>query len=156
MSNPEKRAPILVLGIGNILLRDEGVGVRLIEAMRGMALPPGVELVDGGTAGADLLDIISNRRKVFVIDAVDAGLEPGAILRLHVEDLASAGRPLVSLHEIALTEALAAAQIIGSMPDEVIIWGVQPKSVSPDDTLSEEVASAMPQLIERIIAELAR
>lgn len=154
MSDPEHRAPILVLGIGNTLLRDEGVGVRVIEAMREMALPPGVELVDGGTAGADLLDIISNRRKVIVIDAVDAGLEPGTILRLHVEDLASAGRPLVSLHEIALTETLAAARIIGSMPDEVIIWGIQPKDLRPGDVLSAEVASAVPRLVKRVLVDL--
>ncbi|MDM8006215.1 MAG: HyaD/HybD family hydrogenase maturation endopeptidase [Phycisphaerae bacterium] len=153
MGNLENQAPILILGIGNILLRDEGVGVRVIEAMRGMDLPPGVELVDGGTAGADLLDIISDRRKVIVIDAVDAGLEPGTILRLHVEDLADAGRPLVSLHEIALTETLAAARIIGSMPDEVIIWGIQPKDLSPGDILSAEVVSAVPRLIERVLVE---
>lgn len=154
MNGLEKRAPILVLGIGNILLRDEGVGVRVIEAMREMALPPGVELVDGGTAGADLLDIISDRRKVIVIDAVDAGLEPGTILRLRAEDLASARRPPVSLHEIALAETLAAARIIDSMPDELIIWGIQPKDLRPGDVLSTQVASSVARLIEHILLEL--
>ncbi|MGQ9649863.1 MAG: HyaD/HybD family hydrogenase maturation endopeptidase [Phycisphaerae bacterium] len=154
MSGFEKRAPILVLGVGNILLRDEGVGVRVIEAMREMAMPPGVEVVDGGTAGADLLDIISDRHKVIVVDAMDAGLEPGTILRLRAEDLASAGRPLISLHELALTETIAAAQIVGSMPDELIIWGIQPKDIRPGDVLSAQIASSVPRLIEQILLEL--
>ena len=66
------RWPIVVLGIGNILLRDEGVGVRVAEQMLSINLPREVEVVDGGTAGADLLDVICNRRKVIIIDAVDA------------------------------------------------------------------------------------
>ncbi len=75
------RHPVLVLGIGNILLRDEGVGVRVIEKLQLMDLPDGVEVVDGGTAGADLLDVIAEREKVIVIDATDVNAEPGGIVR---------------------------------------------------------------------------
>ena len=68
-SDYAQRAPILILGIGNILLRDEGVGVRVVEALRGRALPDTVELVDGGTGGADLLEVVADRRVVIVVDA---------------------------------------------------------------------------------------
>ncbi len=83
MSAACSRRSILILGIGNILLRDEGVGVRVIEQMQTMRLPDDVELVDGGTAGADLLDVLAERRKVIVIDAVQADCEPGECASIH-------------------------------------------------------------------------
>ena len=68
--------PVLVLGIGNILLRDEGVGVRVIEALGSHKLPAGVERADGGTAGADLVDLLADRRKVIVVDAIEGAWPP--------------------------------------------------------------------------------
>lgn len=154
MSNPENRPPILVVGIGNILLRDEGVGVRVIEAMREIALPPGVEVVDGGTAGADLLDIISDRRKVIVIDAMDANAEPGTIRHLRVEELAGGTGAGVSLHEIGFLETLAMARHMDSAPIEVSILGVQPKEVCPGDRLTEELTAVVPRVVRMILDEL--
>jgi hydrogenase maturation protease len=154
MSSPENRAPILVLGIGNILLRDEGVGVRAIEAMRTLNLPPEVELVDGGTGGADLLDIVCDRRKVIVVDAMDAGATPGTILRLAVKDLADADRPGISLHEIGLLETLAMARHLASAPAEVCVFGIQPGEIGPGDTLTEVMLAAIPTVIEMVLAEL--
>jgi len=75
------RTPILVLGIGNILLRDEGIGVRVIEALGQQQLPAQVELVDGGTAGADLLDILSDRQVVIIVDAAVFDAPPGTLLK---------------------------------------------------------------------------
>ena len=77
----KRRCPILVLGIGNILLCDEGVGVRVIEALQTMELPATVEVFDGATAGVDLLDVLADRRKVIVIDAVQADGPCGAVFR---------------------------------------------------------------------------
>ncbi len=156
MSSPETRPPILILGIGNILLRDEGVGVRVIEAMGDMTLPPEVELVDGGTAGADLLDVIADRRKVIVIDAMNADVEPGTILRLGVEDLAAPASPDVSLHEIGLLESLSMARHLGCAPQEVVIFGVRPAEVRPGDTLSDSLVAALPRIIALINEELGR
>lgn len=156
MSVPESRSPILVLGIGNILLRDEGVGVRVIETMRALDLPPGVEVADGGTAGADLLDVICDRRKVIVVDAMDADAEPGTILRLDIESLDGPDRPGVSLHEIGLVETLAMARSIGSGPDEICVFGIQPREIRPGDTLTEEMVAIIPEVIELILAETRR
>lgn len=154
MSGLENRAPILVLGIGNILLRDEGVGVRAIEAMQGMTLPPGVELVDGGTAGADLLDIISDRRKVIVIDAMEADVEPGTIVRMGIDDLAGPAACGVSLHEIGLLETLAMTRHLGTAPQEVVIIGISPAEVTAGDTLTERVLAALPHVIEQVLREI--
>ena len=92
------RPPVLVLSIGNILLRDEGLGAAVIEVLSGMELSDGVELLDGGTGGADLLDIICDRRKLVVIDAIGAGLPSGSIVRLTPDDLQANPGQIRSLH----------------------------------------------------------
>ncbi len=148
------RAPVLVMGIGNILLRDEGVGIRVIEAMRGMDLPPGVELVDGATGGLDLIDVVAGRRKVIVIDAAQADVEPGTVMRMRPEDLAPPGDGSIPQHEMGLLETLKAAETLGSSPREVVIFGIQTKEVCWGLDLSDELAAVVPQVIQLVIAEL--
>ena len=146
--------PILVLGLGNILLRDEGVGVRVVEAMERVDLSPGVEIIDGATAGFDLIDVLADRRKVIVIDAIDGQCEPGTVIRLTPEDLVPQGNRGVSLHEMGLLEALTAAGQLGVAPDEVVIFGVRPNNVSCGLDLSLEIARLVPAIIELVLAEL--
>lgn len=148
-------APVLVLGLGNILLRDEGVGVRVVEALRGRALPAGIDLADGGTAGLDLLDLVADRQKVVVIDAIAGPQPPGTVLRLTPDQLAApAGRP-ASVHEAGLLEALAAARHLGCAPREVVILGVRPQEVSCGLELSPALARLLPRIAELVLAELA-
>ena len=146
--------PILVLGLGNILLRDEGIGVRVVEAMGSVNLSPGVEIIDGATAGFDLIDLLADRRKVIVIDAIDGQCEPGTVLRLNPEDLVPQDSRGVSLHEMGLLEALTAARQLGVAPDEVVIIGVQPNDVSCGLDLSPEMARLVPAIIGLVLAEL--
>ena len=156
MSTSSERRPVLVLGIGNILLGDEGIGVRVIEAMQAMDLPADVELVDGGTAGADLLDVLSDRRKVIVIDAMDADCAPGTVVRLTVDDLLPDSSGGISLHEVGLLATLTMARHLGSAPDEVILLGVKPKKLELGLELSEELAALVPKIIQLVLAELNR
>lgn len=146
--------PTLILGIGNILLQDEGVGVRVIEAMQQMELPDEVELVDGGTAGADLVDIIADRRKLIVVDAIDAGSRPGTILRLAADDLAPEPEAAISLHQLGLAESLAMASQLDCAPQDVVIFAVQPGRIAPGLELSAEVAAVVPAVVEAVMAEL--
>ena len=155
MTDSVERAPILVLGIGNILLQDEGVGVRAAEAFQLSGPPLGVEVVDGGTGGADLLDIISDRRKLIVIDAMQADFEPGTVLRLMVDDLVGAARHRISLHEIGLLDTLEMARHLAAAPQEVVIFGVQPAQIRPGDYLQPAVAAAIPRIVELVRAECA-
>ena len=145
--------PILILGIGNILLKDEGVGVRVIEAMAQMALPPDVEAIDGGTGGADLLDIIANRRKLIVIDAADADVEPGTVLKLGADDLANQSKESISLHEFGLAETLFAAAQLKCLPKEVVIFGVKPFEVGYGTELTPPIAAIIPRLVNLALAE---
>jgi len=152
--------PILVLGIGNILLKDEGAGVHAVRdltarAERGrLALPDDVELCDGGTFGIDLLDTIANRRKVIVIDAVRADAAPGTVLRFTAADLAQREEADLSLHQVGLFETLAMARQLGCAPEEVVIFGIVPATLESGLELSPEVAAVVPKVVELVLAEL--
>ncbi len=149
-------SPILVLGVGNILLRDEGVGVHVVRALQDVALPAGVELYDGGTAGFALIDVLANRQKVIVIDAVDAGRPAGTVLRLTPRDLGDQPGVKLSLHEVSFAETLRAAEQLGLAPREVVILGVQPQTVAYGLDLSPQIAGLIPQIVELVRAELER
>lgn len=148
--------PTLILGIGNILLRDEGVGVRAVEAMRHEPLPDGVELLDGGTSGADLIDDVADRARLIVIDAVDADARAGTLFRLGLDDLLARADGPISLHEFGLLETLQAARHLGCAPREVVIFGVQPQQTHPGLDLSETVAAVLPRVIDLALAEARR
>jgi len=154
MSDAQGRHPVLVLGIGNILLRDEGVGVRVIEQMRKMHLPDDVELVDGGTAGADLLDVLAERRKVIVIDAVQADCEPGIVLRFTADDLVRPEGVGMSLHELGLGEALTMTSQLGCAPKDVVVFGIKSKDIGCGLELSEEIAASVAKVINLILEEI--
>ncbi len=146
--------PTLVLGLGNLLLRDEGVGVRVVQALERTRLPPGVEVVDGATAGLTLVDTLVGRRKVIVIDAFAGHHPPGTVSRLLPADLAPCPARGVSLHEVGFLEALAATRHLGAAPEEVVIFGVQPQNVACGLELSAEVAQCVPEVVELVLAEV--
>jgi len=156
MNETQGRRPILVLGIGNILLRDEGVGVRVIEQMQKMHLGDEVELVDGGTAGADLLAVLAQRRRIIVIDAVQADCEPGTVLRFTAEDLVRPEGVGMSLHEVGLGQALMMTKQLGCAPEDVVVFGIKPKDLGCGLELSQETASSVPKVIELVLAEMVR
>lgn len=149
-----QRCSTLVLGLGNILLRDEGVGVRVVQALERLALPPDVELFDGATAGLDLLDVLADRRKVIVIDAIAGDSAPGTVLRLTPADLVPhPGRP-VSLHEVGFVETLTMARHLGIAPAQVVVLGVKPYDIACGLDLSPEIARLVPRLMELVLAEV--
>ena len=147
--------PRLVLGIGNLLLGDEGVGVRIIEAIRERAMPEDVEAADGGTGGADLVDLMAGRRKVIIVDAAEFDGRPGDILRFTAADLSPREGIGLSLHDLGLAEALTMMRRLGCEPEEVVIFGVKPKDMSPGLDLTAEVAAAVPKVVELVLAELS-
>ena len=124
MCSPGTRAalkPILVLGIGNLLMRDDGLGVHAARRFQALELPDSVEIFEGGTAGLDLLDVVAHRKKVIVVDAVRAPRSPGACVRLPLDPLAPPPPGGLSIHHLGiLSYRIATVEIvhrIGRDPD---------------------------------------
>jgi len=152
---PADTRPILVLGLGNLLLRDEGVGVHVVRALdAGPPLPPDVEVLDGATAGFGLIDILSGRRKVIVIDAIEATCAPGSVVRLTIDDLVPTSSTPLSLHEVGFLEALTATARLGVAPQDIVIFGVRPAVVDYGLELSPTVAALLPRIVQLVLREL--
>jgi len=120
-----------------------------------MRLPDNVELIDGGTAGADLLDALAERKKVIVIDAVQADCEPGTVLRFTADDLTQPDGVGMSLHELGLGEALTMTRQLGCAPEDVVVFGIKPKDISCGLELSEQISASIPRVVELVLAEIA-
>lgn len=116
----------LVLGLGNLVHSDDGVGVHLIGRLsEDPRVPSGVELLDGGTHGLNLLSRISGLRRLLVVDAVNVGQEPGTVVR--IEGAALNGLPgKPSVHQLGFADLMTALQLIGGAPEEIVVLGVQP------------------------------
>jgi hydrogenase maturation protease len=146
---------ILVLGVGNVLLRDEAIGVRVVEKLQETySFSPNVDLMDGGTLGLSLLDPIYRSDYVIVVDAVQNGQEPGTLYRLPAEELNKRLKFKNSLHQLDLVETLVYAEMMGKRPDAVII-GVEPADISPWGTeMTEIVQSRLPEMCSRVLREI--
>jgi hydrogenase maturation protease len=152
-----QKPPRLILGVGNLLLRDEGVGVHVISALRDRELPDDVELCDGGTASFDLLDTLAGRRQVIIIDAVRTGSDPGTIFRFTPEDISVSREQITSLHQVGLLETLDLVDhLLDFAPERVIILGIEPKEIGWGLELSAEIEAALPKVIELIMSELEK
>ncbi len=145
----------VVIGLGNPMRGDDGVGIRVIEALAGLALPDGVEVVDGGTQGLGIVSLMEGRQRVIVVDAADVGRAPGEFLRFTPAEANLLGDDQhLSVHGAGLRDALLLAQVLQVLPDEVVILGVQPANLDWDDDLSPEVEAAIPQIVACILDEL--
>jgi hydrogenase maturation protease len=152
--NLEKKMKIMILGIGNILMKDEGVGVRVIEYMKNLDLPKEIELMDGGTSTPLLFPYFTEINHLIVIDAVKGKMPPGSIYRLKLEDLLPPGETSVSLHDLGLIDALHMAAQIGKQPKTVTIFGIEPKEIDWGMSLSPEIKALLPRMAKLVLAEI--
>lgn len=143
---------ILIVGIGNLLYRDDGIGAWVIQEMKKMELPDHIELLDMGTSTMDLIYHLEGMRKLVVIDAMKAGGRPGTIYRSKPEDLLPKEEQPVSLHDIGLLETLDMAKKKG-MEIETVVIGVEPEILDWGMELSETVKMKIPALIEAVLKE---
>ena len=148
-------ASILVLGLGNVLLRDDGVGVRVVESLQQhFAFPATVALLDGGTLGLDLLPWLDGLQGLVVVDAVAFGRAPGQISHLEGADVRECLHLKMSPHQVGLRDLLAAASLLGRKPARVVLWGAEPERLDPGTELSPTVAGALPALRQAVVNEL--
>lgn len=146
---------VTLLGLGNILLTDEGVGVWAVrEVARRFRLPPAVEVVDGGTAGLDLLPYVEDREHLLVVDAVQFQREPGFMGWLEGEEVLAGGGAQASLHHLGLREVLGAAMLLDRAPKEVLLLGVQPHLLTTGVGLSPLLQARLPEVVGEIVARL--
>jgi hydrogenase maturation protease len=144
----------LVLGLGNLVHADDGVGVHAIERLqKDTRVPEGVTMIDGGTHGLGLLPYVAGYERVLVIDAVDVGEKPGTLIRL--EGRAVENMPgKASVHQLGFADMLVGLKLLGERPPEVIVIGVQPQSTEWSAELTPTVQQAMDELADVVIAQL--
>ncbi|MCF6290152.1 MAG: HyaD/HybD family hydrogenase maturation endopeptidase [Desulfobacterales bacterium] len=148
---------ILVLGIGNVLLMDEGVGVKAVEELdRRYSFPQGVELLDGGTSGIELLTHIRNRDAVIIIDAMTWGRRPGSVGRVEGRDVPAAFLTRISPHQLGLSDLLAAAMLTDELPGHLVLFGVEPQFLEAGFSLSPAVTANFEKLLTAVLDELRR
>ena len=146
---------ITVLGIGNILLQDEGFGVRIVEELhRRFLFPDDVQVLDGGTLGMDLLRFISGSEKLLVVDAIAGSGPPGSFYRLAGQEVQAYFSEKVSLHEMGIRDVLAALEVLGHPVAEVVVLGVEPAVLELGLELTPVVAAAVEKTVAAVIAQL--
>jgi len=145
---------IVVLGMGNLLLKDEGIGVHVAHALQEAPSPDNIELeiVDGATS-PDATLAFQDADKLIVVDAVQAGDEPGAIYRFCPHDINLDDNSMTSVHQISLLDNLRLMEIFGQKYQDIVIIGVQPKETDWGIELSTELQQRMPRIIEVVLQE---
>jgi hydrogenase maturation protease len=155
MGAGEDSGRILVLGIGNLVMSDDGVGVKVVQRLqREYRFPPCVEVMDGGTLGLDLLPKLENIERLIIIDAVETGRKPGSCVRLTGEELPIALETKLSPHQMGLKDLLAVSQLMGHSPREMVLIGVQPGCIEMATELTPDVEAAVEMLMSNVLNEL--
>ena len=149
--------PVLVLGMGNVLLEDEGLGVRALEELqRRFQAPPGVEWLDGGTTGMGLLDQIIGCRHLLVLDAVQTGAQPGTLVRMTGQEVPVYFGLRVTPHQLGLSDVLATLELTGEQPESVTVLGLVPRSMEMSLQLSDVIDARLNCLLEAAVKELEK
>ncbi len=155
-SAPDGRSGILVLGLGNLIQSDDGLGVRALQRLESdRRLPRGVRLIDGGTAGIALLSDVYGAHRLLVLDAVDTDTAPGTLVRLRGPDLATLPGGAAA-HQLGLVDLLNALRLLDREPAEILVLGLQPGDLRLGTKLSPAVDAALDKLVEAAIAQLSR
>jgi len=141
--------------VGNVLFQDEGLGVRALERLHARYLVPAtVHTLEGGVLGLDLLPYLGHDTPLLIMDAVQTGAPPGRIVRLEGEAISRALGLRLSLHQVGLEELLAVARLQGTLPAQVVLWGVEPSRLGWGTDLSPAVSNALDALVDHVAAEL--
>ena len=145
---------IVILGIGNLLLKDEGVGIHLVRKLADVLDRSDIDIIDGGTDPDIVSCIGDNVEKLIVIDAANTGDQPGTIFRFNIDDLESGLPEAVSLHEIGIVDSIKMMSLIGKRPNNVTIIGIQPETVDFGLELSPALSEKLPKIIEIVLSEI--
>jgi hydrogenase maturation protease len=150
---PEKQAvkPILVLGVGNLLLKDEGVGIHFVQAFQKHGLPSNVEAMEGGARGIDLLPLFEGRKLVVIVDCARMEEKPGEIRTFEAAEIIEK-RTGFSMHGASLATTLDLGQRLGMLP-EVVVVGIEPETIDIEIGLSDTATQAIEE-VERVVRKI--
>jgi len=149
-----KNSKVLIIGVGNLLLMDEGIGIHVINELEKQKLPHNVGIFDGGTGGFKLIDLMHGTKRVIFIDAVETGKAPGTVTIFRSGDIHSIyHRKKYSLHDTDLLEVIKMTELLDN-PPEIEIMGVQPKIINYGTTLSKELTDSMPDIINTVLGKI--
>ena len=152
---PASATRVVILGVGNLLLKDEGVGIHVIGALQDSLLPTNVhlEIIDGGTS-PNVLYLLDGADRLIIIDAVVGGGEPGLIYRFRANDIALEDKCVLSLHQIGLLEDLQMMEHMEGKRKDVVIIGVEPEEMGWGLELSSKLKQKIPQIVEVVLEEI--
>ncbi len=151
--------PTIVIGLGNPIMADEGIGPALVGALAGLAeagkLPTDeVEYLDGGCGGMYLLHSIAERKKVILIDCAKMGLSAGEMRRFTPDDVQTVKKMThLSLHEVDILRVIQLAQLLGQCPEEIVIFGIEPAKIEPKIGLTDVLQQRLPDYLAAIVQE---
>jgi hydrogenase maturation protease len=149
------RAELVVIGLGNPIMADDGLGIAALERLReGWTLPESVHLVDGGTWGMNLLPLVEEASELLLLDAIDRGAPVGELVVLEREEVPRFLGLKLSPHQVDLREVLALAELRGSLPRKLVAMGLQPARVEMFSGLSPELECRMDQLLAAVVERL--
>lgn len=144
-----------MLGVGNVLLTDEGIGIRALKELeRSFTYSSDVELLDGGTSGIELLRHIRKRDYLIIIDAMKCDQKPGTVVRVEGDDVPAVFRTRISPHQLGLSDLLAAALLTDELPGNLVLFGVEPENIDIGLDLTETVEASVPKLVAAVADEL--
>jgi hydrogenase maturation protease len=149
-----ERVPLLILGLGNVLLEDDGVGAAAVaQLLDRFDVPEGVRVCDGGTLGLSLLPYVQSADAMILVDAVRADAAPGSLVRLDGDDVGPAVATRLSPHQVGVADLLDGARWVGQYPCRVVLWGLVPASMELAVGLSPPVHASLADLVDRVVDE---
>ena len=149
-----KSTPLLVLGLGNVLLEDDGVGAAAVALLlERYEPPPGVQVLDGGTLGLSLLPYLEDADAVILVDAIKADKRPGSLIRLDGDEVPPAVATRLSPHQVGVADLLDGARWLEHYPSRLVLLGLVPERIGLAVGLSRHVRLALPSLVDRVVDE---
>ncbi len=142
---------ILILGVGNYILGDDGFGIHVINYLNSINFPENVEVVDGGTKGIELLHYFENKNSIIIVDAINLDKEPGDIIEFSKDDIKKYFNIKFSAHELGVADLLMDAELMGILPENLIVIGCQPEKIELTTELSENLKKKIPIVADRIL-----
>lgn len=152
----DKSVPLLILGLGNLICGDDGLGVTAVHRLcDAYDAPEGVRILDGGTLGLSLLPYLEEAERAILVDAIRDDAAPGSFVRLTGDDVAPAVAVRLSVHQVGVVDLLDGARWLGKTPDPLVLLGLVPSSVELSVALSPPVERNLPELVRRVADEAA-